>query len=168
MDKTLLITGLQRIEVRPEFVQCLSDVAGPIRVLPLDAGGAECRENPLVGIHETFQMDSVVAYISKVDERVLGQLPLHAEEKVLDIAVAPILGNPRNVVGGRVECGHQAAGKSLIRGGVAAGSRGPDRDDLGGSGVLHTFVAVGVIWVTAANCACGALMPVMSPEPARV
>ena len=68
--------------------------------------------------------------IGNVEESVLRQLPLHTEEIILNIAVRPVLRDPGNVVGGRVETGDQTAREPLISGGVAAWRNGSGCNDL--------------------------------------
>ena len=84
----------------------------------------------LVGVEKALQLEAVVADIGHVEQGVLRQLPLHAEEVVFDVAVGRVLRNPGDVVGGRIEGGDQARRESLIGGSVAAGRGGTDRDDL--------------------------------------
>jgi hypothetical protein len=97
----------------------------------------------------------VVADVGDVDEGVLGELLLDAEEVALDVAVAGVLGDPGDVVGGRVEGGDEAGGDPWLGGGVAAGGGLPTAMICAGSGEEQWLVVVGLIWVTAANCAWG-------------
>src|ERR1700722_20913570 len=70
-EKALFIANLQRIVVRPELVKSFSNVAGPVGIVSLDIAGAQFRENSLVGIDETLQFESMVAYIRDIAEGVL-------------------------------------------------------------------------------------------------
>ena len=122
----------------------------------------------LVGIEEALQLDSVVADVGDVEQGVLVQGALDAEEVALDVAISGVFGDVGDVVGRRVEAGDQAAGKPWSAVAKHEGVVVPIAMIWAGSGVEQWLVMVGVIWVTEANCACGALMPRMSPEPARV
>ncbi len=78
----------------------------------------------------------MVADVGDVEEGVLGELLLHAEEVALDVAVAGVLGNPGDVVGGRVEGGGDAGGEALVGGDVAACGGSADGAVVGGGGRL--------------------------------
>ena len=58
-------------------------------------------------------MDAVVAHIGDVDQDVLGQLLLHAQEVALGVAVLGVCGDVVDVVGAGAEGGGQARGKAL-------------------------------------------------------
>ena len=75
-------------------------------------------------------MDSMVADIGDVDESVLGQLLLDAEEVVLNVAVGPVLGNVGDVVSRRVEGGDKTRREALVGRRIAGLDRGADRDNL--------------------------------------
>ena len=138
--KALLVTNLKCVVVGKELIEGLCNIAGPLGILPRGVGGSESRENSLVGVDEAFEMESVVADIGDVEKSVLGQLALHAEEEVLNVAVMPVLGNPCDVIGGRVEGSDQPGRKSLIGGDVAAWRVAPTAMICAGTGVLQTLV----------------------------
>ena len=73
----------------------------------------------------------MIADVGDVEQGVLGQGALDAEEVALDIAVFGVFGNIGDVVGGGVEAGNEAARVPLVRSGVARRCRGADSDDLG-------------------------------------
>ena len=58
------------------------------------------------------------------------KLPLHAEEEVLNVAIFAVLGNPGDVVSGRVEASDEAGWESLIGCRVAARAGGSGGNDL--------------------------------------
>ena len=137
-DEALLVPNLQRVVVGVELVEGFGDVAGPVGE---GARKAVSVRILLVAVEEALQLEAVVADIGDVEQGVLGELLLHAEEVALDVAVAGVLGDPGDVVGGWVEGGDQADGIALIGGGVAAWSRGASGDDLGGQRLGHDWAS---------------------------
>ena len=142
----LFISNLQRIEVRPELIQCRSDVAGPVGI----GTGETQRGVLLVGVQEALQFDAVIADIGDVEQRVLGQGALHADEEALNVAVLGVFGDVGDVIGCRVEGGDKAARVALVRGGVAGRRCSADGDNLGGKRGEQWFV-VSEFCVTEAN-----------------
>ncbi len=112
--------------IRIELIECLGNVAGPVGVRPREVIDRVL----LVGVEKSLQVHAVVAHISHVEERVLGQLPLRAEEPAFDIAIRRVFRNPGDIVRGRVEGGNQAGREALIGSGVTRLRCGADRDDL--------------------------------------
>src|SRR5579859_2927362 len=116
MHAPLLESDFESVIVREELVEGLCDVAGPVGKGPCKS----FRGILLIAIHKAFQLQTVVAHIGDIEQRVLCQLSLYAEEIVLDIAVSAVLRNPRNIVGRRIEGGHQSRWEALARSGIAA------------------------------------------------
>src|SRR5258705_11995682 len=72
----------------------------------------------------------MVAHVRDVEQSVLGQLLLHADEVALDIAVARDLGHPGDVIRRLVEGGYKASRIALIDRRIAAWSDAADGDNL--------------------------------------
>ncbi len=153
--ETLLVTNLKRIVVGEELVEGLCNIAGPLGKLPRGVRGSESSQNPLVGIDESFKVKSVVAHICHVKQSVLCQLTLHAEEKVLNVAVAAVFGNPGDVVGGRVEGSDQPGWESLIRGDIATWCRSANGDDLRRNRVADVRCCWSRLWNSGELCLRG-------------
>ena len=162
--EALFVLHLKRVEVRIKLVQGLGNVRWPVGVGTGKAG----RRILLVGVQEALQLDAVVADVSDIEQAVLGQSTLDAQEVALDVAVFGVVGDVRDVVGRLVEAGDEATGISLVGGGIAGGRGGADGNNLRRKRSRAVVGGGGLIWVTEANWACGALMARMSPEPARV
>ena len=113
-------------------------------------GGRRQRRIALVGVVEALQLEPVVANVGDIQQGVLGQRLLHAEEVALDVAVLGVLGDVGDVVGAGLKLVARPAEEALIQRAIA------------GARVQWTG------WVTETNSALGALMGRMSPEPARV
>ncbi len=106
-DEALLVANLQSVVVGVELVEGCGDVAGPVAEGTVEAVGGVL----LVTVEEALEFEAVVADVGDVEEGVLGELLLHAEEVALDVAVASVAGDPGNVVGCFVEGGGDVVGK---------------------------------------------------------
>ncbi len=127
-DEALLVTNLQGVVVGVELVEGCGDIAGPVAEGASKAVGGVL----LVAVEEALKLGAMVADVGDVEESVLGELLLHAEEVALDVAVAGVFGNPGDVVCGGIEGGGDAVGESLVGGDVAGCSSSADRAVVGG------------------------------------
>jgi len=115
-DEALFVADLQSVVVGVELVEGFGDVAGPVAEGTSESGGWV----DLIAVEEALELGAVVADVGDVEERVLCELLLHAEEVALDVAVAGVAGDPGDVVGCLVEGGGDVVGEALIGCDVAA------------------------------------------------
>src|ERR1035441_3271593 len=114
--------------MRVGLIEGFRDVGRPVGVWASEAK----QRVLLISIYDLLQLDAVVADIGDVEQRVLRQTALDAEEVALNVTVSSVLGDVGDVVSRGVEAGHEAAGKALIGGSIAGRSRRSGCDDLRG------------------------------------